>query len=380
MQQRIIVTILAGGNRENVIAGAIDSVIDFADEILLVNTGPSAGKACAQEFERNPKKVRTVRYPFGVFDCATARNFAVDVATDRHASWVCMLDTDERLVTDGVDIRAALAETDAECVMVFADGQGNDYAKARFLRVPSPTFARYEDPVHEDYRSPGSIVFMNRVKFVELPKSPEALAATTRHIESVAREWIGREPKCARAWMHLACALSNQGKTLEARDAFFECAMLTKRPEEEAWAKFREGQCWTDLGHHDEALMCALDAAKLTPYIPEPLFLAAWAALKDGRPLDACAWADCAIALGSLATVPRVTPTTGAFRVAAAWWEGPWLVRAHALHELGLHELRDHAVRMIEAAREKRGAPMSDGEKLELRARFDEDSAETEGT
>lgn len=373
---KIIATILAGGNREALIGAAIDSVIGFVDEVLLVNTGPSAERAVAQEFARNPGKVRTVRYPFGAFDCATARNFATDTAAGRGATWVVMLDTDERLVVpEDVDLRAALAATDAEVVMVFADGRGDDYAKARFLRVPSPSFARYEDPVHEDYRSPASIVFMNRVKFAEVPKSAEEQAASTARVERIAREWLEREPQCARAWMHLGCALAAQGELVAAAKAFFKCVAYTKRPEEEAWASFREGGCLSDLGDQDEALGAALHAAKLTPYIPEPAFLAAFASLKDGRPFDALAWADMAIALGSMATVPRVTPTTGAFRVAAAWWEGPWIVRAHALHELGLHELRDHAARMVEVAREKRGAPMSDAEKLEWRATFDEAEA-----
>lgn len=377
MTQIIIATILAGGNREALIGAAIDSVIGFVDEILLVNTGPSAEVAVAQEFARNSGKVRTVRYPFGVFDCATARNFAIDSAAGRGATWVVMLDTDERLVVpEDVDVRAALAETDAECVMVFADAHGDDYAKARFLRVPSPTFARYEDPVHEDYRSPGSIVFMNRVKFVEVPKSADERKASAERVARIAREWLAREPQSARAWMHLGCALSSLGDTAEAARAFYRCAEHTKRPEEEAWASFREGGCRSDLGAHDIALDCAVHALALTPYIPEPAFLAAWATMRADRPYDALAWADMAIALGSMATMPRATPTTGAYRVAAAWWEGPWLVRAYALNALGLIDLRDHAIAMHEKARELRGAPMADAEKLELRARFDEDEAE----
>jgi tetratricopeptide (TPR) repeat protein len=217
---------------------------------------------------------------------------------------------------------------------------------------------------------------MSRVRFVEVAKSPEEKAESVDRIARIAREWLDREPQCARAWMHLGCALAAKGEPESAGDAFDSCHAYSDRPEEKAWALFREGGCESDLGRQEAAIRCAVLAAQLTPYIPEPFFLAAFASLKADRPFDALAWADAAIALGSMATVPRVTPTTGAFRLAVAWWEGPWIVRAHALDALGLAELRDHATRMVETARELRGDPMTDAEELVWRTTFDASEAD----
>ena len=117
---KIVAVILAGGNREALIMGAVASLIGYVDEIVLMVTGPSAEAAVDTVLSHHvacPVTPDRRYYVHGDrFDCASARNAGLDAARERGADWILGLDTDERMIWGDVDIHDALAHADADII------------------------------------------------------------------------------------------------------------------------------------------------------------------------------------------------------------------------------------------------------------------------
>lgn len=88
---KIVATILSG-NAESFIEPAIKSVIDWVDEICLIDTGISDGTV-QKIHSIAGKKFSHWSFPW-CNDFAAARNSALQVAEERQATWAMTLDTD----------------------------------------------------------------------------------------------------------------------------------------------------------------------------------------------------------------------------------------------------------------------------------------------
>lgn len=364
---------LCGGKDRHLVAPeAALSIIDIVDHLILIRTEESADETI-QVLLAMPELAgmcSVSEFP-GSFDfCCDGRNFALaeaarfcEVESEPPAStscWQVHIDTDERMQSNGLDIRQALAAVDCDVDAVLLRNDKGEYPKARFIRLPA--IGKWTSPFHEDYIGCESFVEMNIAKFSELPKSQEEQGEKMVTLERLSREWIEREPKLARVRMHLGNTLLYFRRYEEAAAEFIKCAELSEYDEERAWALFRAGECSNERGLHREAIKLCSESMATCPYFPEAPFLAAFAAYNAGRHFDALAWADVAIALGKTTQLARVLPTRTGFSLQVAHWEGPWRLRALALADLetafsgdpSIKQAREQAEQMAEKAEKER--------------------------
>lgn len=85
-------------NERERIEDLLNSLVDFADEIVIVDTGSTDGShACIEEYISSHKRapIRVLKYATpGIFHYGIAKNFSIDNATK---DYVIVLDADERL-------------------------------------------------------------------------------------------------------------------------------------------------------------------------------------------------------------------------------------------------------------------------------------------
>lgn len=338
----------AGGNRESLVLGSVESA-PFADARILIDSGESAQKAielvkacCA------PGTVHVAKYPGETFDCADARNFGFQVAAGLGFDWAMILDTDERIVSRVFDVRAYLESTDADVVHVFATERR--YTKERFFRLP--VSGRFEGRVHEEYCEPDpKHDLMPMVRFDEVPKSPEESAARDEMIEWKCRQWIAEEPKRARPRYHLGCSLLRRGDAKGALLAFCDYSDLTDSPHERAWGLLQCAVALDALTQYQNAIRACVDGMAEFPHFAEFPWWSAYQSLRLNDPVNALAWADMAIALGRTSSYKRVRPLRLGNQIPEAEYEGPWEWRRIACEVLGLSAEASEASDMVERAR-----------------------------
>ena len=286
-------------------------------------------------------------------DFSAARNFALHEAAALGAGWAVTVDADERLLVGDTDVRAALAATSANCLLVMDDA--GTYAKERFFRLPAT--AAFTGPTHESFPSHevGTEVLAG-VRFAELPKDAEAVLAKRERDIRVLTAHTAAHPDEPRWWYYLGDALQGVGRTDDAIAAYDRCQSLRGWPEEAAWACYRAGECEEGRGGNEAAIRwCALG---LTHHagIAELPWLAGVCSYRLGRMTDAIAWARHAEALGlvngSGASAGRI-----GFRHPPALYEGPYDILRFALPAVGDAAGAEEAARMHDMAVAARLAP-----------------------
>ena len=248
----------------------------------------------------------------------------------------------------------------------------DEYPKTRFIR--GTCRGAYHDRLHEEFRGESDITVhvMHGVVFHEVPKSPEELDRIMRHVWNTCDEWIVDEPENPKPHMHRGNALiwlaANTPGDEDPRDlyegavdAFRSAAQIHTHEESKAWCTFRAGEALGELDRLEEALETACVALRYAPHFGEMYCLAAHVSIKRGRPLDALAWADCAIALGKTAQLTRVEPTRGGFSIPPCRWEVPWMLRATALEMLADPAMVDLVAQADGMAEKAQQARMSGG-------------------
>jgi glycosyltransferase involved in cell wall biosynthesis len=279
-------------------------------------------------------------------DFAAARNFALDTAREIGANWAITVDTDERILPNGLDLREAMQKADVDVLMMHDERR--EYAKERCFRLPARE--RFSGPTHESF--PAYAVGMRtleRAVFRELGKSPEALRRKFERDATILARHLKQHPDDARWHYYLGESLKNLGSHAEALSAYDACAALRGWNEESAWACYRAAECLIALGRHREAIdRCGLGLARHAG-IAELAWLAAFCAYQLGEAVQAVYWARLAIVHGrfegSGASVPRI-----GFRNPSALYEGPYDVLRFALRTLGDNAGADAAERSYQNA------------------------------
>jgi tetratricopeptide (TPR) repeat protein/predicted GH43/DUF377 family glycosyl hydrolase len=349
-----IVSMTMTGNSRDIIGDALRGVVDWVDWCLVVDTGISDDTLeIARDIAGDKLIVR--EFPWRD-DFAAARNFALAAAAETGADWAMVLDSDERIMPDGHDVRARLAATEFDALHV--NHVGGVYGKERFFRLPAR--GHYVGPTHEAFIASGARVgTLGGIEFDELGKSAEDYRRKAERDVAILTRHTAEHPGDPRWFYYLGDSLSGLGRLDEAIAAFRACASLNGWDEEGAWAMYRAADCYLKLDRPTDAIeTLALGMSKHAGLAELP-WLAAYASWQADRPAQAVYWARLALSMGHFSGAGKTVPRVG-FRHPPALWEGPYDVLRFALRRLGDDAGADEAERMFEeakAAREQGKAP-----------------------
>jgi glycosyltransferase involved in cell wall biosynthesis len=355
---KLISTTLTG-NHEDKIGDALKSVVDWVDQCLVIDTGV---RDRTLEVARDIAKDKYVEKTFPwVDDFAAARNFALDAAHELGGTWAMSLDTDERIVTFGEDVRSILEASTVECHYVMHYSE--THYRERLFRLPAKQ--RFTGPTHESYPAYGSFAVLDKTRCFELDKTPEEALQKFVRDAIVLTGYTAQHPEEPRWHYYLGDTFQNLKRYDEAVEAYMTCAKLRGWNEESAWACCRAAECHIILGEFDDAVAACSVGLVRHPGIAELPRLAAYACYRAKRMHHAVWWARMSIAMGLFEGDGANAKRVG-FRNLPALYEGPYDVLRYALAALGdLAGAREadrkyhEAVGAREAADRKRREPIA---------------------
>lgn len=232
-------TITITSSRERIIGDALRSA-PFADGFVVVDLGIADGTLEVVRQVAGGRPVHVVEHPWAD-DTAAPRNTGLEEAARQGYGLACVLDTDERLLLRGEDLDAVLAEGDTWN----AWNDVHTYTKARFIRLPAAR--RFEDDTHEVYHNLGGDPVLDRLRFHELPKSPERIREQSVYVLRKMNERLKRhdlpvgsrvrallyraeaQQALGHPWLALddfMAVLDSQGDPEECARAGYECAAM----------------------------------------------------------------------------------------------------------------------------------------------------------
>jgi glycosyltransferase involved in cell wall biosynthesis len=348
-----IVSMTMTGNNRDIIGDALRSVVDWVDCCLLIDTGITDDTIeVARSVVGDKLVVR--EFPWRN-DFSAARNFSLVSAAETGADWAVTIDSDERLILNGIDIRAVLAETGERSLLV--PHLSGTYTKDRFFRLPAD--GEFRGPTHEAFYladvSGGATVTVQNVVFDELIKSPEQFRFKDERDRDILREYVQVNPNEPRWFFYLGDVLQRLGQHEEAIAAFRACNALRGWNEESAWAMYRAAESYVALSQLEEALECVVIGMTRHVGLGDMHWFAAYLSLRLGRPEQAVFWARQAIALGNFQGIGKSLRRI-CWRYPWGLWEGPYDILRFAYRQLGMNDEADEAERLFHRAAEARKA------------------------
>lgn len=239
------------------------------------------------------------------------RNFGLAEAHSLGADWAIQMDTDDRLLLNGLDLRKYLEDLPPEVhsLAVYTDdGEGD---RTIIFRLPAQ--GKFVGKIHEDY-SMDSPWLCPDVRMHSLPKSPEVLRARlTVDAEGLIAQ-CKDDPTNPRWPYFLGVSYEQLGRPLEAQVAYLESAYVSEDRGMAAWCYFRAAYCGAEPDVVNSLALCAEGMAQF-PAMPELQVMASHLCLALSRPVDAEAWAKMALAhtwTKRFPEVPRLGPKSPA--------------------------------------------------------------------
>lgn len=338
-ERPFLVSVTMTGSNEDRIGDALRSALPFVDRCVVVDTGAKdRTMAIAREICGDKLVIGT--FPW-INDFAAARNFSLGVAATTGAVWGMNLDTDERIETNGYDIRAILAASDTDAVfMGHIDGH---YEKERFFRLPMR--GQYHGPTHEAWWG-GSRVTHAGPKFREEWKDDDGLRHKLERDEAILSKHTMENPTDPRWYYYYGDTLANLQKHEEAIAAFTKVIDLDGWDEEAGWAAYRAARILGDnlKKWADAEAMCARGLTR-HPAMVELYWCAGYSAYWGGKYSRAAHWARVAVAMNAREDEGFIPPR-GGFKYPPARREGPWDVLRHSLRQIGNAEGAEFAEKM----------------------------------
>jgi tetratricopeptide (TPR) repeat protein len=318
---------MLAGNTEAIAADAATSVIDFVDELCLINTGITDNTIGVVR-DAVGDKLHVESYAW-TNDFGAARNAALECALKRGADWSLFVDTDERFAFPGYKTRSELNQALDGANIWLVQQQNGTYAQDRFIRIPTNAF--WHGRVHEGLCSTEKRSILPGCSFYELPKNPESLKSKFERDLVVLLEEVAVHKDKPRWHYYLGQTLECLGETRKAIDAYDNCIMLDGWADESAWACYTAARCCSTLGEYKQAEKFCAAGMTRKPRMPELPWLAGWCCYKRGAYEDAIAWSEVAAALGGR----TARHDSGMFVYPPAWWEAPYDVMRWSYKAMG---------------------------------------------
>lgn len=343
---RICSVTITSRTREKVIGDCIKSVLPICSDILIIHLFDAEGDdntlGVARQIAGKRLKIVnvSVKTPW-----PEVRNKALEEADYLGADWALMLDTDERLIENGVDIRKALEEAPADVEAVDVYRVGGNEQRTKFFRLPAQ--GRFRHLYHEEYTPINRIDQFVGVRFSEVGKGSKdrSVEIALPHIERQMKE----DPQNPRWRFYKAWMLEHDGKLYDAIDAY----ETVGNPILAGWCRFRTACCFAKLGEHEQALEECCKGLAFSPTHAELPWLAGVQALQMGEPENALAWAKMAAGL-SWCNVPEEKITRRGQKFTRAFYEGPFEVMAMAYRALGDEKEAAKVDNLAQTAKETR--------------------------
>ncbi len=330
---KIVVTLLCGNNQA-IVGDAIQSVLNWVDELLLIDTGiKDQSIEIAQKLAGD--KLRVEKFDW-CNDFALARNFSLRVATDHGGDWALTLDTDERLVFDRFEnitqLKQKLNEVDIALWMV--PTVQLHYSKERFIKLP--TKFEWQGRTHEALFGSNSAEqsILADCFFWELDKSEEQAKIKYERDLKILLEETELKPNDGRWWYYLGQTYSGLKLYRKAVDAYRECFSINSWNEQAAWACYCGANAHLKLGEFEAALETAAKGLTLCTTFPELAWQAGFCCYKLNRFRDAIAWQHMSISLGHFKGIGAGAHRIGQRHV-PAWYESPFDVLRFAYKKMG---------------------------------------------
>lgn len=285
----MIVSVTITDSRESQIGDAIRSVVGHVDRVLLVDTGIKDGtEAVAREVAQ--EKLRIARHAW--VDYSTARNAGFRFAEELGATWIVIVDSDERL-SIGENLRADLAKIQEDVVLM--ESSSGFYSKQKVIRAGRG--AHFTGPTHELLNA-ASWTTLKGATFSELGKSKEQLARKYARDVELLTEYIKTNPTVPRWWFYLGISQEGLGDLKQAANSFSRCVLLGKFGYEPAWAAYKHAEMLYLMGQFEGAIYAAARGLAADATYAECAWMAGLAAYRLGRNEQAIAWARLSEAVG----------------------------------------------------------------------------------
>ena len=336
---KIVATILSG-NSESLIEPAIQSVLEWVDEICLIDTGIRDNTVHIARIIAG-EKFSLWTFPW-CNDFAAARNSALQVADERQATWAMTLDTDERLEFPGFRDKGQLLqalESRSEVNAWMIPTRDGSYVKERFVRLP--TGLRWQGRTHEALvgTTPAERKVLCGSLFWEAAKSAEDFGHKLQRDLCILLDEIEANPLTSRWWYYLGQTYEGMQQYRQAVQAFDQCIRLDDWADESSWACYLAARCLVSIKEYREAEeYCALGMSR-KPNMAELPWLAGWCCFQRGAVAEAITWSQLAITLAQNSAARN----EATFKYLAAWYEAPYDVLRYAYQRLDAPQLAQNA-------------------------------------
>lgn len=347
----MIVSVTITDSREKEIAGAIWSVVDHVDRVLVVDTGVT-DRTLEIAGEIAGSKLTSVGHPW--VDFSAARNAGLEAAEALGAKWIVIVDSDERIDFGTKDLRGALKRTRED--VLFIESIDGAYPKEKIIRTGRGVW--FIGPTHEALIGGARGVLRGAV-FGELAKTNAQIRRKSERDARLLAAHIKEYPNDPRWHHYLGMAYEELERLEEAVSAYGRCVELRKTGVEAAWSAFKQAEVLCALERYGAAVQAAARGIAADATSAECAWIAAHAELCRGRKEQAVAWARMSEAIGSY---KGCAPERLYFRHPPALYELPYEVLRMVLPNV---TQRAEATRDFRAAKLARIASTKFGEDLD---------------
>jgi len=337
---RICGTVLSG-NAASLIEAAVESGLEFCDQILLVDTGITDDTK--QRFGTKVGGRGITSSLKWTNDFAAARNFAMQEAMRIDAQYAMTLDTDERVFIQHPNPRQFLAEQFAkhpDVVVWMVRSKCGSYAKERFFKLPIPDRMKWSGRTHECFTGYNhrETAVLRDCYFDEVKKSPEQMQHKLERDLRILLEVTGAEPNNARWWYFLGQTYKALQQKEEAIQAYTKAVEIPNAwREQAACSAYCAATLAYELKDFDRSLAFCCSGLQRESAWPELFWLAGLNCFQLKLYADAITWSEASIAIGHYSG-RKQGENRVLFRFSPGWFECPFEVLLFTYRRLGKSE------------------------------------------
>lgn len=330
---RICSVTVTSRTKEKIIGDAIKSVRDWVDGVwvLLIPQGEDDTMIKAWEATDGFVQLETTDTKSTESTMGEWRNEVLGHVSGAGYDWAVMLDTDERILPNGVNIRKMLEKLPESVRYVDVMSDTGKYQKTRFFRLPFT--GNFRAQAHEQLDAEDQTILAHTIRFHELPKSDEVLQARLVNDLKALYKQQEEDPTNLRWPYYIAATLEAQGHFDVACERYRELAELEPDLGLRGWVLLRAANCCQNLRNPEGALADAICGIGYCPNMAELYWMAGAACYNTRRYRDAMAFAQCAILHG--ASSKGLNPPRTGNREPEGLWDGPFTLMSICHKALG---------------------------------------------